>query len=89
MDSEAVKKEVIKQVLTESNVNNARILMEKSNENCFDKCIPKPGSSFSNSERTCVTTCVEKYMAAWNVVNTAYMRKLRALSDEHNGAFAT
>ncbi len=50
---------------------------QKVNENCFDKCISKLGASISSGEKTCVTTCMEKYMAAWNHVNAAYLRRIQ------------
>lgn len=50
---------------------------QKLQENCFDKCVPKPGSSLSSGEQTCMTTCMEKYMAAWNQVNSAYINRIR------------
>ncbi|OAA34451.1 mitochondrial import inner membrane translocase subunit TIM13 [Metarhizium rileyi] len=77
MDSGSVKQSVIKQVLAEANLANARVLIEKLQENCFEKCVPKPGSSLSSSEQTCMTTCMEKYMAAWNQVNAAYIDRIR------------
>lgn len=52
-------------------------LNQKINENCFEKCVPKPGTSVSSSEQTCVTQCMEKYMAAWNQVNAAYLRRIQ------------
>ncbi|KAM7202115.1 putative mitochondrial import inner membrane translocase [Naviculisporaceae sp. PSN 640] len=77
MDSESVKKAIIKQVILEANIQNSRQLVEKINENCFDKCIPKPGSSITSGEKTCVTQCMEKYMAAWNLVNQTYVRRVQ------------
>jgi import inner membrane translocase subunit TIM13 len=77
MDSKGVKEAVMRQVLTESNVANARVLLEKLQENCFEKCVPKPGKSLSGGEETCVKTCMEKYMAAWNQVNQAYIARIR------------
>ncbi|KAK1765668.1 putative mitochondrial import inner membrane translocase [Phialemonium atrogriseum] len=77
MDSDSVKTAIVKQVLVESNTANARQLIEKINENCFTKCVPKPGSSISSSESSCVTQCMEKYMAAWNQVNSAYLRRIQ------------
>ncbi|EOO04125.1 putative mitochondrial import inner membrane translocase subunit tim13 protein [Phaeoacremonium minimum UCRPA7] len=77
MDSNSVKQAIIKQILLESNTNNARQLIEKINENCFEKCIPKPGTSVSSGEQTCVTQCMEKYMAAWNQVNASYLRRIQ------------
>jgi import inner membrane translocase subunit TIM13 len=47
------------------------------NENCFEKCVPKPGTSLSSGERTCITQCLEKYMAAWNQVERAFMRRVQ------------
>ncbi|KAK6950329.1 protein translocase subunit [Daldinia eschscholtzii] len=78
MDSSgSVKAEVIKQVKTQYAVENARLLVEKVNEHCFEKCVPKPGSSLSNSESTCFTQCMEKYMSAWNQVSSTYVERLR------------
>ncbi|GAB0134832.1 protein translocase subunit [Epichloe bromicola] len=77
MDSGSVKQSVMKQVLAEANLANARVLIEKLQENCFEKCVPKPGSSLSSGEQTCMTTCMEKYMAAWNQVNAAYINRIR------------
>ncbi|KAI0840459.1 Tim10/DDP family zinc finger-domain-containing protein [Hypoxylon sp. FL0890] len=77
MDSESVKAEVVKQVKTQYVMDNARQLIEKINEHCFEKCVPKPGSSLSNSEQTCFTQCMEKYMSAWNQVSTTYINRLQ------------
>lgn len=77
MNSTAVKEAVMRQVQLESNTSNARMLIEKMNENCFEKCIPKPGSSISSGESTCYTACMDKYMAAWNKVNAAYIQRIR------------
>ncbi|KAI0114941.1 Tim10/DDP family zinc finger-domain-containing protein [Daldinia grandis] len=75
--SESVKAEVIKQVKTQYAVENAKLLIEKINEHCFERCVPKPGPSFSSGESTCFTQCMEKYMAAWNSVSTTYIDRLR------------
>lgn len=39
--------------------------------------MPKPGSSLSSSEQTCLKACMEKYMAAWNEVNSSYIRRIQ------------
>ncbi|CAG9937636.1 unnamed protein product [Clonostachys rosea f. rosea IK726] len=77
MDSKAVKDAVFQQVVAESNLANARVLIEKIQENCFEKCITKPGSSISSGEQSCATACMEKYMNAWNHVNSAYITRAR------------
>ncbi|ROT38541.1 mitochondrial import inner membrane translocase subunit tim-13 [Sodiomyces alkalinus F11] len=81
MDSNSVKQALMKQVLQEANIANARVLIEKLQENCFEKCVPKPGASLSSSETTCMTSCIEKYMAAWNQVNSAYIARIRQESN--------
>ncbi|CAH0049168.1 unnamed protein product [Clonostachys solani] len=77
MDSKAVKDAVFQQVVAESNLANARVLIEKIQENCFEKCITKPGGSISSGEQSCATSCMEKYMNAWNHVNSAYITRAR------------
>lgn len=51
--------------------------IQKLNEHCFERCVPKPGTSLSKGEETCFTQCMEKYMAAWNVVSRQYVAKLQ------------
>jgi len=68
---------LMNQVRQEAAVNNARQLIEKLNEHCFEKCVPKPGSSLSRGEETCYTQCMEKYMAAWNTVSRQYINRIQ------------
>ncbi|KAI0179983.1 Tim10/DDP family zinc finger-domain-containing protein [Hypoxylon sp. FL1284] len=77
MDSETLKAQVIKDVKAQYAIENVRQLVEKINEHCFEKCVPKPGTSLSNSEQTCFTQCMEKYMSAWNQVSTTYINQLQ------------
>jgi len=67
------KTEVMQQVRQQAAIANARALVEKLNEHCFDRCIPTPGSSLSSGESTCYTNCMEKYMAAWNTTSRQYL----------------
>ncbi|KAI2642851.1 Tim10/DDP family zinc finger-domain-containing protein [Xylaria nigripes] len=77
MDSEAVKAEVIRQVRSQNAMENAKQLIEKINEHCFERCVPKPGSSLSSGEQTCFTQCMDKYMSAWNQVSSTYIARLQ------------
>ncbi|EFQ28592.1 Tim10/DDP family zinc finger [Colletotrichum graminicola] len=86
MDSDSVKRSVMQQVLQEANMANARVLIEKLQENCFEKCVPKPGSSLSSGETTCMTSCMEKYMSAWNQVNLAYINRIKQESVKGNNS---
>ncbi|KAI1742264.1 Tim10/DDP family zinc finger-domain-containing protein [Xylaria scruposa] len=77
MDSETIKTEVIRQVRTQYAMDNAKQLIDKINEHCFQRCVPKPGSSLSSGEQTCFTQCMEKYMAGWNQVSATYISRLQ------------
>ncbi|KAI5779718.1 Tim10/DDP family zinc finger protein [Geopyxis carbonaria] len=68
----------MREIQQQQSIENARTLIEKINENCFEKCIPKPGSSLSSGETTCLTNCMQKYMNAWNTVSTAYIQRIKS-----------
>ncbi|PSS12680.1 hypothetical protein M430DRAFT_44561 [Amorphotheca resinae ATCC 22711] len=80
------KTAVMNQVRQEAAMTNARQLIEKVNEHCFEKCVPKPGSSLSSGETTCFTSCMEKYMAAWNTVSRQYINRIQQESSKGAGA---
>ncbi|KAI9824509.1 MAG: protein translocase subunit [Sarea resinae] len=71
------KTRLMNQIRQESAVSNARQLIEKINEHCFEKCVPKPGSTFTKGEETCFTQCMEKYMASWNTVSRQYVARIQ------------
>ncbi|TKA70765.1 hypothetical protein B0A49_07284 [Cryomyces minteri] len=73
LSSSDPKSAIMNQIRQEAAVANARQLVEKLNEHCFEKCVPKPGTSLSSSESTCFTSCMEKYMTAWNTVSRRYI----------------
>ncbi|KAI5848213.1 Tim10/DDP family zinc finger-domain-containing protein [Tricharina praecox] len=73
------KKQMLMQTLQQQqNIENARVLIDKINSNCFEKCVPKPGSSLSGGETTCLTNCMQKYMNAWNAVSSAYIFRIKS-----------
>ncbi|KAF1988059.1 hypothetical protein K402DRAFT_392332 [Aulographum hederae CBS 113979] len=71
------KTNLMNQVRQEAAVSNARQLIEKINEHCFERCVPKPGSSLSSTEEKCFSTCMEKYMSGWNAVSRQYVARLQ------------
>jgi len=38
--------------------------MQKMNEKCYAKCVPKPGASLSSSEEGCLSRCSDRYLEA-------------------------
>ncbi|EME45151.1 hypothetical protein DOTSEDRAFT_117937, partial [Dothistroma septosporum NZE10] len=67
------KQQLMDQVRQQAALANARALVEKLNEHCFERCVPRPGASLSSGESTCYTHCMEKYMSAWNTVSKQYL----------------
>ncbi|ORY11901.1 Tim10/DDP family zinc finger-domain-containing protein [Clohesyomyces aquaticus] len=76
------KTEVMRQIQQEAAMQNARMLVEKLNEHCFDRCVPKPGASLSKGEETCFTACMDKYMQAWNTVSKQYVARIQQESQK-------
>jgi len=58
--------------------NEVADFIQKVNRNCFERCIPKPGSSLSSKENSCVTACAEKYLKAFNVVGQEVVKHMQA-----------
>ncbi|KAL6707235.1 protein translocase subunit [Coniothyrium glycines] len=76
------KRAVMAQVQQEAAMQNARMLVEKLNEHCFERCVPKPGTSLSKGEETCFTNCMEKYMSSWNTVSKQYVARIQRESQQ-------
>lgn len=70
--------EKVKQALAaQSNLANARNLIQRINNNCFEHCVQDPGSSLSGKEQACLSACMEKYIEGWNVVSKTYVDRLQ------------
>ncbi len=39
--------------------------------------MPKPASSLSRGEEGCLSMCMDKYMAAWNIVSRQYVGRIQ------------
>ncbi|KAF2763388.1 hypothetical protein EJ05DRAFT_447791 [Pseudovirgaria hyperparasitica] len=87
MDSSDPKTAVMRQIQQEAAVTNARSLVEKLNDHCFERCVPKPSTSLSKNEETCMSQCIEKYMAAWNAVSKVYVGRLQRDQAAGNSGF--
>ncbi|KIX95751.1 uncharacterized protein Z520_08459 [Fonsecaea multimorphosa CBS 102226] len=72
----------------QSNVANAKQLISNVHTNCFEKCVPNPGSSLSSTEQKCLTACMEKYIDAWNVTSRTYTARLQRESASFAGGIA-
>ncbi|PWN21000.1 hypothetical protein BCV69DRAFT_282503 [Microstroma glucosiphilum] len=73
------KKEAIKrQVSSEIAMANAQDLITKSTEKCYFKCVPSPSTSLSSKEEVCLDRCLQRYFEAFNIVASAYTRRVAA-----------
>ncbi|KAI0476840.1 Tim10/DDP family zinc finger-domain-containing protein [Xylaria cf. heliscus] len=77
MDSGTIKTEVIRQVKTQNAIDNAKQLIDKINEHCFQRCVPKPSASLTYGEEACFTQCTEKYIAGWNQIQATCISRLQ------------
>ncbi|KAK6535472.1 protein translocase subunit [Orbilia ellipsospora] len=71
------KQQWMDKIRQEAAVDQARALIDKVSENCFEKCVPKPGGDLSKGETTCINLCMEKYMSAWNTVSRKYIERIQ------------
>ncbi|KAI1786775.1 Tim10/DDP family zinc finger-domain-containing protein [Ganoderma leucocontextum] len=58
-------------------LQNAQELMSKLNDNCYAKCVPKPGTSLSSSEEKCLSQCMDRYLEAFNIISKSYVSRLK------------
>ncbi|KNC82745.1 hypothetical protein SARC_04986 [Sphaeroforma arctica JP610] len=58
-------------------VANAQQLLQKMTDKCFNKCITKPGSDLSGSDRACLAKCMDRYLESWNVISKAYATRVQ------------
>ncbi|KAJ6607355.1 Tim10/DDP family zinc finger-domain-containing protein [Mycena sp. CBHHK59/15] len=75
-DMASRKEAMMTAVRNEIALSNAQQLMNSANERCYKACITKPGTSLSNSEQTCLSRCLDRYMEAFNIVRRTYMTRL-------------
>ncbi|PIA15717.1 hypothetical protein COEREDRAFT_81840 [Coemansia reversa NRRL 1564] len=71
------KEEVMKQVKNEMAVASAQELIKNINKNCFNLCISSPGPSFSSSDEACMSRCVDKYLASWDLISRTYIDRVQ------------
>ncbi|KAL4876083.1 Tim10/DDP family zinc finger-domain-containing protein [Aspergillus karnatakaensis] len=86
-EQQEIKTAIIKQLQQEAAMNNARQLIGKVNEHCFDHCVPAPGATMTPGESSCLSSCMEKYISLWNVSSKAYLA--RAASERKNAGIDT
>ncbi|RMX56284.1 mitochondrial import inner membrane translocase subunit Tim13 [Pocillopora verrucosa] len=73
----AQRAELMDQVKSQLLVATLQELLSKMSEKCFKKCIYKPGTKLDNSEQKCISSCMDRYMDAWNIVSKTYQDRLR------------
>jgi len=43
-------------------------------EKCFEKCVPKPGTSLSSGEQTCIAKCTDRYVDATRAISNVVLQ---------------
>ncbi|EDO15772.1 hypothetical protein Kpol_478p7 [Vanderwaltozyma polyspora DSM 70294] len=75
--SSSVTAKLKEQIAQELAVANATELVNKTTENCFEKCLTSP---YSNTNEACIDQCLAKYMRSWNIVSKAYIARIQQAS---------
>ncbi|WOO86145.1 Mitochondrial import inner membrane translocase subunit TIM13 [Vanrija pseudolonga] len=71
------------QVQQELAAAGAQQLINKITENCFAKCVTRPGPTLGSSEERCLSQCMVLYMAAFDQTSRSYVARV---SRERSGA---
>ncbi|XP_018006882.1 mitochondrial import inner membrane translocase subunit Tim13 [Hyalella azteca] len=72
----AQKEALMTQVKQQMMLLNTQELLSNVIDQCFTRCIPKPGSSLDNSEQKCLAMCMDRFMDSWNLVSRTYGARL-------------
>ncbi|KAJ3307649.1 hypothetical protein HDU76_004468 [Blyttiomyces sp. JEL0837] len=74
----AVSLDTIKeQIRSDLALANYQDLLQRINSKCFMKCITKPGASLTSGEETCIAKCSGMYIETWNLVSSAYLKRVQ------------
>ncbi|KAF2862467.1 hypothetical protein K470DRAFT_256097 [Piedraia hortae CBS 480.64] len=77
------KQTLIEAVRQQTAMANTRMLVDKLNEHCFERCVASPTTSLGSAETSCVKNCIGKYVNSWDTVSKQYaghiQRKTRLL----------
>ncbi|EGD75533.1 hypothetical protein PTSG_06603 [Salpingoeca rosetta] len=58
-------------------VSQTQVLMQRMSETCFAKCVTKPSSTLSSSDKNCITRCADRYFEAFAQVQRSYLEALQ------------
>ncbi|CCE65840.1 hypothetical protein TPHA_0N00590 [Tetrapisispora phaffii CBS 4417] len=72
-----VSQKLKEQISQELAIANATELVNKTTENCFEKCLTSP---YNSGNENCVDQCLAKYMKSWNTVSKAYIARIQQAS---------
>lgn len=69
--------ELMSQLKMQLDLKYVTELLQKMSEKCFQKCVPKPGSSLDNSEQKCIAMCMDRYQETLEVVSKTFSSRLQ------------
>lgn len=72
-----LKTQLQSQITQELAVANASELVNKTTQNCFDKCIDQPQSTLTGYQNSCVDLCLDKYMRSLKVISKTYVSRIQ------------
>eukprot|EP00045_Choanoeca_perplexa_P020768 m.4999 g.4999 ORF g.4999 m.4999 type:complete len:114 (+) comp7356_c0_seq1:72-413(+) len=75
--SASQRTQVMSQVQQQVQMSQFTELLQKMSHACFEKCVPKPGTSLSSSEQACIGKCADRFVEAMSMVSRTYIAKLQ------------
>ncbi|KAM0786042.1 hypothetical protein ACM66B_006855 [Microbotryomycetes sp. NB124-2] len=83
---EEKKQQVMNEVRNQLALANAQELINKMNEKCFAKCVTKPSEKLTPNEEGCIMRCMDRYLEAFNVVSSTYVKRVGKEREAANAA---
>ena len=66
---------MLQKIRQQAQMQQVTEIMQKISERCFEMCVPRPGSRLSNSEQSCLSSCMDRYYETMGLVTQAVAKK--------------
>eukprot|EP00039_Didymoeca_costata_P018732 m.334730 g.334730 ORF g.334730 m.334730 type:complete len:96 (+) comp17421_c0_seq1:776-1063(+) len=54
-----------------------QMMVQLQQQQCFKRCIPKPGDRISSYEKECISNCVDRFNESYELVTKSYVEAQR------------
>lgn len=82
MDGSKISPELKEFIVNEQIKSQIQAQIKKLNNICFDKCIEKATTKLESKQETCVTNCVEVFLASNGFIANRFARRSTNVSSD-------